>query len=211
MATLGQQLKAAREAKGVSESEAGQATKTLTKLIVEMEADDFSEMAAPMYAKGFIRIYANYLGLDPQPLVEEYLQKHAPGARKPLIDENSQLEQSRKKSPSFNLSFKSIPQSLHPRTWLAHPARLLSGIRKHLPQKSASPPDGALGDPRKIAIGIAGLMVVLILIFSISNCIRRNRTEPAAPLPPPAAARQLLDEPLPDLYLMEPGQIEQGD
>ena len=30
-----------------------------------MERDDFSRMAAPIYAKGFIRLYAEYLGLDP--------------------------------------------------------------------------------------------------------------------------------------------------
>lgn len=208
MATLGQQLKAARETKGVSESEAGQATKTLTKLIVDMEADDFSEMAAPMYAKGFIRIYASYLGLDPQPLVDEYLQKHAPGARTPLIDENSQFEQSQKKSPVLDRPFKFFP--LCPRTWFTQTARLFSGIRKKLPQRITASPGGTCSDPRKTAIGIAGLMVVLVLIFSISNCIRRNRPEPA-PLPSPSAARQLLDEPLPDLYLIEPGQIEQRD
>ncbi|MBM4152622.1 MAG: helix-turn-helix domain-containing protein, partial [Kiritimatiellaceae bacterium] len=62
MATLGQQLKAAREAKGVSEYDAGIATKILTRVIVAMESDDFSGMAAPTYAKGFIRLYADYLG-----------------------------------------------------------------------------------------------------------------------------------------------------
>jgi len=69
MATIGEQFKAAREAKGASESEAATATKILTKIIVAMEADDFSVMAAPTYAKGFIRLYAEYLGLDPDPLV----------------------------------------------------------------------------------------------------------------------------------------------
>lgn len=208
MATLGQQLKAAREAKGVSESEAGKATKILTKLIVDMEADDFSEMAAPTYAKGFIRLYAGYLGLDPQPLVEEYVAKHAPGSRKPLIEEESQLEQSRKKPGLPGIDLKKIPLRPNLRGWLAQPARILSGLRKRMSTPPSPTSSGRKKDPRIIAGAAAGIIVLLVLIFSISNCVRRNKPEPAPP-PEPAAARQLLDEPLPDLYLYEPGKIEQ--
>ena len=126
MATLGQKLKAAREAKGISESEAGAAIKTLTRLIVAMEADDFSGMAAPTYAKGFIRLYAGYLGLNPEPLIEEYTARHAPSGPKPLVDEASQLEQNRRKQPVFTISLKWLPAKFNPLTWLGAPARKLT-------------------------------------------------------------------------------------
>jgi hypothetical protein len=208
MATLGQQLKAAREAKGVSESEAGKATKILTKLIVDMEADDFSEMAAPTYAKGFIRLYARYLGLDPQPMVDEYLEKHAPGPRKPQTEKESRSEPGRKKPETSGINLKKNPLRPDLRKWLAPPVRLLSGLRKHLSIPPSPESPGRKKDPRIVAGIAAGLIVLLVLIFSISTCVRRNRPEPA-PRPEPAAARQLLDEPLPDLYLYEPGKIEQ--
>jgi len=102
MATLGQQLKAAREAKGVSESDAGSATRTLTKVIRAMEADDFSVMPA-----GFIRLYAEYLGLDPAPLVDDYLANHAAGPR-PFINESSQLEQNSRTNKPVAVNLQKI-------------------------------------------------------------------------------------------------------
>ena len=200
MATIGQQFKAAREAKGASESEAATATKILTKIIVAMEADDFSVMAAPTYAKGFIRLYAEYLGLDPDPLVAEYTEKHAGGPRR-LIDESSQLEQNTQDSRIFpNHTNRSTKKSGNPLAWLAPLGGLLSGGIKKVPL-------GPLKDIRVAAGVIAGLLVLAALISSVSTCVHKHATEkPKAPAIAPA--RMLLEEPLPDLYLTEPGKIE---
>lgn len=198
MATLGQQLKAAREAKGVSEHDAGAATKILTKMIVAMEADDFSGMAAPTYAKGFIRLYAGYLRLDPEPLVEEYMHRHAPGP-KPLINEESQLEKNRRAPIPFSINLKWLPVNFHPMAWLGIPARLFSRVWKKAPP---------VKDIRIPAAGIAGLFVLIVLIVSITNCARRHAAENPSKPPAEAAPRTLLDGELPDLYLVEPGKIE---
>lgn len=187
MATLGQQLKAAREAKGVSEQEAGAATKILTKTIVAMEADDFSGIAAPTYAKGFIRLYARYLSLNPDPLIDEYLEKHVSGP-KTMVDEQHQLEKGLRESPSFKPSFK----------WFSASAGLLSNFRNLFAGK----------DVRALAAGTAGLLVLILLIVSATNCVRRQLAEKSSRQPAEAAARMLLDKPLPDLYLVEPRKIE---
>jgi hypothetical protein len=198
MATLGQQLKAAREAKGVSAHDAGAATNILTKMIVALETDDFSGMAAPTYAKGFIRLYAGYLGLDPVPLVEEYTMRHAPPAPKPLVDETSQLEQNSRKRPAFAFSLNWLPAKLNPLTWLGGRAKNFSkGLKPYV-----------VKDIRLLAIGAAGLLVLIVLIVSVSNCARRHAAEKTAKQPVAAPARTLLDGPLPDLYLVEPGKIE---
>ena len=198
MATLGQQLKAAREAKGVSAHDAGAATKILTKMIIALEADDFSGMAAPTYAKGFIRIYAGYLGLNPEPLVEEYVLRHAPSSLKPLVDETSQLEQNSRKRPAFAFSLKWLPAKLNPLTWLGGRAKKFSkGLKPYV-----------VKDIRLLAIGAAGLLVLIILIVSTSNCVRRHVAEKSAKQPGAIPARTLLDGPLPDLYLVELGKIE---
>lgn len=88
MPTLGQTMKAAREAKKVTASQAAAATRMKIQHVEALERDDFSQMAAPMYSKGFIRIYAEYLGLDPFPLIAEYMELHAPKERPPLVVED---------------------------------------------------------------------------------------------------------------------------
>lgn len=218
MATLGQQLKAAREAKGVSEQEAGSATKILTRVIIAMEADDFSGMAAPTYAKGFIRLYAKYLDLDPEPLVDEYLLLHTPGP-KPLMNEKSQLQKNSRSPIPFSFNLKWLPVNFHPKAWLGVPAQFFSKLwtraMRTRPRGSEAMTAGngkkvpPVKDIRLLAVGIAGLMVLIVLLVSITNCARRHAAEkPAAPDAQVKAARRLLDEPLPDLYLVEPGKIE---
>jgi transcriptional regulator with XRE-family HTH domain len=199
MATIGQQLKAAREAKGVSESEAGKATKILTKLVVSMEADDFSCMAAPTYARGFIRLYAKYLGIDPESLVEQYNLNYDKG-RPPLVKEEKKTAEPRAgKSIHLATGLKRIPINLNPKAWTDKPAQFFSNVWKKLPS----------GDIRMTAAGAAGLIALTLIIVSITNCARRHAAEraPAAPVQVDAA-HMLLDEPLPDLYLVEPGKIE---
>ncbi len=201
MATLGQQLKAAREAKGASESEAGSAIKVLTKIIIAMEDDDFSVMPAPTYAKGFIRLYAEYLDLDPVPLVDEYLANHATGPR-PLLDESSQLEQNSRTSKPVAVNLQKIFVKL-PR--IALPQKMTSLFSKGW----NALPGSAWKDIRVLAGAIAALLVLIVLISSISNCARRRAAEtPETPAQQIAPAHMLLDEPVPDLYLVEPGKIE---
>ncbi|QHI69188.1 helix-turn-helix domain-containing protein [Tichowtungia aerotolerans] len=194
MATIGQQFKAARESKGVSEAEAATATNILTKIIHSMEADDFSGIAAPTYAKGFIRLYAKYLELDPEPLVEEYSKKHGTGPRK-LIDENSQLEQNTQDSRVFPARSRSARPKGKPPAWLAK----LEIIKKL--------PLGPLKDIRMMAGAIAGLLVLAVIIGSISTCVRRTVPEKTE-APEISPAKMLIDDPLPDLYLTSPDKIE---
>lgn len=74
----GAALKAAREGKGVTPAEAAEATRIKVQIIEAIERDDFSRIAAPTYAKGFIRLYAEFLGLDPEPLLNAYADHHQP-------------------------------------------------------------------------------------------------------------------------------------
>lgn len=87
MATLGDTLKAAREQKGETPSEVAAATYIKVQHIEAMERNDFSRMAAAAYARGFIKLYANYLGLDPAPFISEYMELHAPKESRPRIME----------------------------------------------------------------------------------------------------------------------------
>ena len=71
--SLGETLRTAREAKGLSLEDIKNSTQMLTRQIAEMEEDNFTSFLAPIYAKGFIRLYARAVGLDPEPLVKEFM------------------------------------------------------------------------------------------------------------------------------------------
>ncbi len=217
MATIGQQFKAAREARRISAQEAGAATKILTRIVVAMEADDFSGMAAPTYAKGFIRLYAGYLGLNPEPLIEEYVLRHAPGP-KPVANGQGPSHKVPPRAPgSSSLNLKRIPGVARPSAWFGVPAQFFSKAWARIAQKSTNggtaPVLGGGGrrpvqDIRILAGAAAGLLVLIILIVSATNCARRHAAEKSAQQPLAAPAHTLLDGPLPDLYLVEPGKIE---
>lgn len=82
MESLGQTLKSTRERKRISLSYAAAQTRIKLQYLELMEQDDFARMPAPAYAKGFLRMYATFLGLEPQPLVQRYLNEYA-GPRAP--------------------------------------------------------------------------------------------------------------------------------
>jgi hypothetical protein len=89
VATIGQTFKAARAKKNVTTSQAAAAIRAKIQIVEAMEQDNFRQMAAPMYARGFIKLYAEYLGLDPTPLLREYSELHAPQERPPLVVEDT--------------------------------------------------------------------------------------------------------------------------
>ena len=61
--TIGQQLKAAREARNLSLEKVTQGTHIRARLLEAMEADDFESLPSPVQARAFLRLYAGFLGL----------------------------------------------------------------------------------------------------------------------------------------------------
>jgi cytoskeletal protein RodZ len=75
---LGETFRHAREAKGITASEAAAETHMMKQHVEALEEENFSSIAAPAYAKGFIRLYADYLELDSEPLIQEYTEQFMP-------------------------------------------------------------------------------------------------------------------------------------
>jgi cytoskeletal protein RodZ len=73
MESIGEQLQEARRNKRASLEDASRATRIKVEILQQLEADEFDRLAAPTYTKGFLRLYAEYLGLDGQRMVEAYL------------------------------------------------------------------------------------------------------------------------------------------
>jgi len=65
MGELGELLRSTREAKGISLMQAEEDTRVRRRYLEALEAEDFEQMPAEVYVRGFLRNYALYLGLDP--------------------------------------------------------------------------------------------------------------------------------------------------
>ena len=72
MESIGQILKAARERRQISVADVVVATKMTCNFVKAIEADDFNALVAPVYARGFIKLYAECVGLDPMPLLKQF-------------------------------------------------------------------------------------------------------------------------------------------
>jgi cytoskeletal protein RodZ len=78
--TIGEALRSAREAQGKSLDDAAVATRIRPTYLEALEREQFGELGGSVYAKGFLRSYAGYLGVDPAPLLEAYRAQETPEA-----------------------------------------------------------------------------------------------------------------------------------
>lgn len=80
MFEIGNSLREARVRRGVDFAQAELATKIRGKYLRALEDEQFAVLPAQTYVKGFLRIYAEYLGLDGQLYVDEYNSRFVTGA-----------------------------------------------------------------------------------------------------------------------------------
>lgn len=69
MTPLGETLQRARQSKGITIEDAERVTRIPRKYIEALELENYGILPAPVYARGFLRSYAGYLGLDPKELL----------------------------------------------------------------------------------------------------------------------------------------------
>jgi len=72
MRALGEEFRAAREARGLSLSDVSEQIHIRSVYLQALENEDWSAIGAPVYTRGFIRTYARFLGLDPESAVQRF-------------------------------------------------------------------------------------------------------------------------------------------
>ncbi len=82
--TIGQRLAAARERLGHSVAGAAEKTRLDTAVIVGLEADRFDTLGPPVYVRGHLRMYAEFLELPAAELLAAYQQESSAGSRPDL-------------------------------------------------------------------------------------------------------------------------------
>jgi hypothetical protein len=76
---IGNSLREARTRRGMEFAQAEQATKIRGKYLRALEEERFDVLPSETYVKGFLRTYADYLGLEGQLYVDEYNSRFVTG------------------------------------------------------------------------------------------------------------------------------------
>lgn len=72
MDEIGHILREARENKGLTLEEAQARTRINVRYLTALESGQYSALPTPVHVRGFLRNYARFLGLEPQPLLDRY-------------------------------------------------------------------------------------------------------------------------------------------
>src|SRR5262245_64416721 len=87
---LGGQLRAERERRGAGLEQVSEATKIRTTYLEALEAHDWKALPADVFTRGYVRTYAQYLGLDQEHLLKVYArERRIAGVDGPSTDRKS--------------------------------------------------------------------------------------------------------------------------
>lgn len=83
MTGIGARLIDAREARGLTLEDAERDTRISRRYLQALEDEEFDVIPAPVYARGFLRSYSQYIGLDPQEMLSLFPREDGPAQRVP--------------------------------------------------------------------------------------------------------------------------------
>lgn len=212
MIEFGTTLRNAREAKGYTISQLAEATHIKPSAIEGLENEDFSMIAAPIYGRGFVKIYCEAVGLDPTPLVEEYMAI-VNGEREVAIKERPVATEFREESDPpvapapapensspqpepdlFNQDEQPLPMpqpAPAPQAPAAEStpsfARFAAPMREYSGPARDYAPAYPLVNPRLAVLVSVAILIAIALIFGIRALYRATTSEKASAQEPAAA------------------------
>src|SRR5262245_10557202 len=75
MSSFGESLKRERELRQISLREISEATKINLRYLEALERNDFRHLPGGVFNKGFVRAFAQFIGVDPEAMTTAYLQE----------------------------------------------------------------------------------------------------------------------------------------
>jgi TonB family protein len=114
-AGLGERLKAAREAKGLSHADVSNGVKLKIAHVIAIETGDRAALPAVPFAAGFVKAYAQFVGLDPEECARAYRVEAgaiAPKAEEIETPSPPARPAARLTSPALSASLAALPREL---------------------------------------------------------------------------------------------------
>jgi hypothetical protein len=194
--TVGETLAEARTKAGLSIDEISARTRIRQAVIRDIEKDDFTACGGDVFVRGYVRVLAGAVGLDAQPLIDEYEQSHAGG------------------SPRSGVSAPAVPPAAAPVPETSHdlPAADIADTRHDLPvvrlddtvadlrpvpatdpartaQTRALP--SLAGGGRRRTLGLAALAVVILAVVAVAGTVLVANVSKGPGNAPPAGRQAL--------------------
>ena len=141
---LGNILRETREARGLSTTDVAEHTNMMVQIVEELENEDFHRIAAPIYGRGFLKLYAELLDIEVQPLIDEFMDIYT-GKIIPEVQRKESVSVDIKKPVSIAAPEEAHEASVAPQRVEIVPAQAVRNIEmapKPLPiqQKVQTPP-----------------------------------------------------------------------
>jgi cytoskeleton protein RodZ len=168
--TIGDQLKAARNERGLSLADVALRTRVRERVIAEIESDNYKSAGGLTYARGHIRTLAQIYGMDVDALLREFDELHVgeEGSMSERLEENNVTTSVEKKKPSWRIlgmvagftifaiaAFQAVPSILDS----DRPQRIVSAAEQMLSGEDETP---------AVASAVKGVNVTLRAIGAIS-------------------------------------------
>ncbi|MEW8972450.1 MAG: helix-turn-helix domain-containing protein, partial [Mesobacillus sp.] len=112
MTELGNILKEAREARGLSLDELQSITKIQKRYLLGIEEGNYSMMPGKFYVRAFIKQYAEAVGLDPEQLFEQHKNEIPSTYNEELPDQLSRVQSRKSISPDTSKILDILPKIL---------------------------------------------------------------------------------------------------
>jgi len=109
---IGDILREAREARGLDLDEVAGETKIRPRYLEALEEERYDLLPEDVYIKGFVRIYANYLGLNAEPLVAFFDQQRKEERQREEQERNERQREEDRPDPKERRLFVSRKKKL---------------------------------------------------------------------------------------------------
>ena len=206
MMEFGKTLRTAREAKGLTTGQIAERTHMMVQVVEGLENEDFSKIVAPIYGRGFVKLYCETVGLEPKPLVDAFMEIYSGGRGKsaaphePAKPEPRQVEPAAPGSPPKPIA-PEPPQRVQETIDFGAPPAAETPRQQPTTSRYAAPMpiDDGFSMPavnwRMVALGAAAVAIVVLALLGVRALYRVTMTAPEeettevadpAPAPDPA-------------------------
>ena len=196
---FGKSLREAREAKGYTVSQIAEMTHLKTAVVEGLEREDFSMIAAPIYGRGFVKLYCEAVGLEAKPFIDEFMEimhgnrdvsiKERPVAETAPVQDipppppppppaaERDLFTQEPEAPEPPPVTDPLPAAEPPAA--AKPQADISRYASPFRSEETASPSFPVLPWRLILLACAGLAILAVLICGIRALYRATSTEPA--------------------------------
>ena len=198
MIEFGKTLRDAREAKGYTASQVADMTHLKTSVVEGLENEDFSMIAAPIYGRGFVKLYCEAVGLEAKPLVDEFMaivngdrevaikerpiSDETPPDVPPSAEESAPAPAAPAPEPDlFRQDPLPPPKPVAPVPPAAAPGAERSFSRFAAPtREDAEPAYSSFANPRILILAACALALLAILVLGIRTLYRATTSDAVA-------------------------------